>query len=73
MAHDDGETGTNECLNRAPHVYHISCCKPGAFGAELYEPINKNGHTSFKEMDALRQGLDDKCIKEAFYDGLAMA
>lgn len=59
--------GANECITKAIHVYEIPCCKPGTFGAELYEPLSnigaptdalvtKTGYWSFWETGALQTG-----------------
>lgn len=77
------EKGTDEWLTNATHVYHISCCKAGTFGSEIYSDlwdvadtsndkvVTKGYYSAFKETTELRDVLREKGVTDAYFCGIA--
>lgn len=78
----DGVVGNNEWLTRATHVFHVSCCEAGSFGAEIYPEVfaladpkdavvTKSGYSAFNGTTALLDALRERNVKTAYFCGVA--
>lgn len=78
----DGIVGNNEWLTRATHVFHVSCCEAGSFGAEIYPEVfaladpkdaivTKGGYSAFNGTTALLDALRARNVTKAYFCGVA--
>ncbi|MBE3045864.1 cysteine hydrolase, partial [Candidatus Bathyarchaeota archaeon] len=81
MTHN--EKGSDKWLTSATHVYHISCCKSGTFGAEIHpdlravadiekdKVVTKAYYSAFQGTTELLDVLRGEKIQEAYFCGIA--
>lgn len=78
----DGAVASNAWLQKANHVFHISCCEEGSWNQQLYieiaalvDPsdsiVQKSAYSAYHGTTALSDLLLEKWIDETYYAGVA--